>query len=150
MAGRRGLGLDCWRKLITLKNCHGNRKCAKLMTSTFLCHGGSNNENSTYSFSLFSIVVSSVPSPSWFLKNSLLSYFLIFSWVFKAKTKAFQWYAADTRRRSCVTWFKRGEICNPVASTKGGKICYHRGFSATDVHHAGKRAWPPKSEDWKI
>ena len=81
-----------------------------------------------------------MPSPSWFLKTSLLSYFLIFCRIFKAKTKAFQSYTGDTRRRSCVTWFKRGKICNPVASTKGGKICYRRVFVATDVHHAGKRA----------
>ena len=138
MAGRRGLGLDCWRKLITLKNCHDNRKFAKLMT--FLSHHGSNNENSTYSFSLFSRLVLSLPSPSQFL----VVLFLFSSWLFKAKAKAFQSYAADTRRRSCVTWFKRGKICNPVASTKGGKICHHRVFVATDVHHAGKRARPPK------
>ena len=73
-------------------------------------------------------------------RNSLLSYFFFSYWLFKAKAKAFKSDAADTRWRSCVTWFKRGKICNPVASTKGGKICYHRLFVATDVHHAGKRA----------
>ena len=81
------------------------------------------------------------PHPRGFL---IIHYCLIsfFSGVFKAKTKVFQWYAADTRRRSCVTYFKRGKICNPVASTKGGKICYHSVFVATDEHHAGKRAEP--------
>ena len=75
------------------------------------------------------------PRPRGFL---IIHYCLIsfFFGVFKAKTKVFQWYSADTRRRSCVTYFKRGKICNPVASKKGGKICYHRVFVATDVHHA--------------